>query len=206
MGVQIIMYPDDTMPIYIVISCNDTVIGKMIRKRGELKFWNRYKGDCYGHASLSLDSNLNHMMSFARKKLNNPFVSGLIIENIHSGIFAKSGMKSKITVFEIPVSRKQFKTIRNLMMDYWKKRQNLKYDFAGLFFMLLTGKGIKRKNRYICSHWVAEVLEKSNIYNFSEKKPKDIRPLDYYDIFRKNIIYEGLTINYNYSNENYNQR
>lgn len=47
MGVQIIMYPDDTMPIYIVISCNDTVIGKMIRKRGELKFWNRYKGDCY---------------------------------------------------------------------------------------------------------------------------------------------------------------
>lgn len=92
------------------------------------------------------------------------------------------------------------------MMDYWKKRQNLKYDFAGLFFMLLTGKGIKRKNRYICSHWVAEVLEKSNIYNFSEKKPKDIRPLDYYDIFRKNIIYEGLTINYNYSNENYNQR
>ena len=62
--------------------------------------------------------------------------------------------------------------------------------------MLLRAKGVKIRNRYICSHWVAEILEKSNVYQFEKKNSYDVRPFDYYDAFRTDIIYEGLTTEY----------
>lgn len=181
--------------IYIVMSCNDTLAGKLIRNRGKLKFWNRYEGDCYGHVSLSLDPSLENMMSFARKDINNPLDSGLVEEDIHKGIFARSGIKSKIAVIKIAVSDIQFTKIKNLMKENWKKKNILRYNFLALFSMLLIGRGIEVENRYICSHWVAELLEKSDIFS-GEKRPKDMRPLDYYDIFKEDIIYEGLTVDY----------
>lgn len=182
--------------IYVVISSNDTLVGKLVKNRGKLKFWNRYAGDCYGHVSISLDEKLNNMMSFARKKINNPLMSGLIREDIHEGIFARSGTKSKIAVIKIPVSEEQYELVENRMEMYWDRRDCFKYDFVGLLYMLLTGRGIKTKNQYICSHWVGEVLQTSNVDYFGKKKVWDLRPLDYYDIFRKYIVYEGLTIDY----------
>ena len=186
----------DGKSIYIVLSSNDTFIGKIIKKRAELKFWNRYAGDGYSHASLSLDAKLDNMMSFARKKINNPFVSGLIRENIYSGVFARSGAESRIAVMEVSVSRSQYDYIQQLTTEYWNRRETLKYNFLGLFSMLLYAKGANVKNRYICSHWVAEVLEESGVYHFEKKRPCDVRPFDYYDVFDKNIIFEGRTMDY----------
>lgn len=190
--------------VYIIISSNDTLVGKLVRERGKLKFWNRHAGDCYGHVSLSLDANLCHMMSFARKKLNNPLVSGLIREDIHKGVFVRCGAKSRIAVIQIQATEKQHDCVRMLMKEYWRKRKFLKYDFAGLFYMLITARGIKRKNRYICSHWVAEVLHRSGLYPFGNKSPWDVRPLDYYETYQDKVIYEGLTIEYDNYLKNYN--
>lgn len=187
---------NDRKSIYIVVSYNDTFIGKIIRKRAEMKFWNRYAGDKYTHVSLSLELQLNNMMSFARKKVNNPLIAGLIKEDIGLGVFARSGEQSRIAVMEIPVSVEQYNLIQSLMGEYWNRRDMLKYNILGLFSMLLYGKGIKIKDKYICSQWVAEILEDSGVYHFERKRPCDVRPFDYYDTFKKNIIYEGLTVEY----------
>lgn len=114
--------------IYIVLSYNDTFVGKMIEKRAMLKFWNRYAGDRYTHASLSLDASLSGMMSFARKKVHNPLIAGMIKEDIRSGVFARSGTKSGMAVIKLDVSEKQYKQMSELMDEFWERRDELKYD------------------------------------------------------------------------------
>lgn len=97
--------------IYIVASYNNTLIGKLIRLRARLKFWNRYVGDEYTHISLSLEPTLENMMSFARKEINNPFNAGLIKENIREGMFAKANEKGQIAVMKISVTEQEFDDI-----------------------------------------------------------------------------------------------
>lgn len=66
---------------------------------------------------------------------------------------------------------------------------NLKYDFLGIalrFFHI----PITFKNKYVCSYFVADVLERANIYKFN-KKTCFIRPKDFENLQGFNQIYEG---------------
>lgn len=134
--------------IYIVLSFTDTVPGKMIKLRAEMKFWNRYAGDGYSHVSLSRDNTLNNMMSFARKEINNPFNSGIVKENIREGMFALKPDKSKIAVMEIGVTKQQYDDIGNIMNSYWGRCDELGFNFAGLISMLLCGRGVPVKDHF----------------------------------------------------------
>lgn len=183
-------------PIYIVLSGNNTFAGFLIRFRASLKFWNRYQGDGYNHTSISLDDSLTNMMSFARKKINNPFCAGLIRENIHTGIFRRSGDKSHIAVIKLLVDEDQYKHVKKYMEYSWSVRDKLKYDFGGLFWMLIFAQGRPSPNRYVCSHWISKILYKSGIYKNYFREPWNIRPLDFYDFFKDYIIYEGKTKEY----------
>lgn len=182
--------------IDIVASFTDTIPGKMIQLRASMKFWNRYPGDTYSHISLSRDSKLGHMLSFARKEIHNPFNSGLVMEDIRSGMFALKPEVSKIAVMELEVSDKQYQKISSLMDYYWEHRDEYHFNFAGLVTMLLYGKGLEVPNHFFCSQWVATVLKDSGIDLFDGKNPKDIRPFDFYGTLRDHIIYEGLTTEY----------
>lgn len=192
----------DDKKIEIVASFTDTVPGKMIRLRAAMKFWNRYPGDTYSHISLSRDSKLGHMLSFARKEINNPFDSGLVMEDIHSGMFALKPDISKIAVMELKVSPEQYQKI-SLIMDYfWAHKEQYHFNFPGLASMLFCGKGVEIPNHYFCSQWVATVLKDSGIDLFDGKNPKDVRPFDFYGRLQDHIIYEGLTTGYPEYSEN----
>lgn len=180
----------------IVASYTGTVPGKMIQLRSFMKFWNRYEGDVYSHISLSRDSKLGHMMSFARKEIHNPFDSGLVIEDIRKGMFALKPEISKIAVMELEVSDDQYQKISALMDYYWSHRDDYHFNFAGLASMLFYGKGVEVPNHFFCSQWVATVLKDSGIDLFDGKNPKDVRPFDFYGVLQNHIIYEGLTIDY----------
>ena len=182
--------------IEIVASYTDTVPGKIIKLRAAMKFWNRYPGDTYSHISLSRDRKLGNMMSFARKEINNPFNSGLIKENIRTGMFALKPDVSRIAVMELKVSEQQYNNLSSLMDYYWQNKDKYKFNFAGLTTMLIYGKGIDIPNSFFCSQWVATVLQDSGIDIFDGKKPKDIRPFDFYGTLKDSIIYEGLTVEY----------
>lgn len=186
----------DEKKIEIVASYTDTVPGKIIRLRAAMKFWNRYAGDTYSHISLSRDSKLNNMMSFARKELDNPFNSGLIKEDIRTGMFALKPEISKIAVMELKISDRQYKKLSCLMDYYWEHRNDYNFNFAGLASMLVCGRGVDVSNSFFCSEWVATLLEESGISLFDGKKPKDIRPFDFYGRLQDHIIYEGLTTEY----------
>ena len=60
-------------------------------------------------------------------------------------------------------------------------------------------------NSFFCSEWVATILRDSGI-NIFDKKPKDVRPFDFYGALKDYIIYEGSTTQYpEYNQENQHQ-
>lgn len=183
--------------IYIVASFTDTVPGKLITARAKLKFWNRYDGDTYSHISLSKDSKLDHMISFARKEMKNPFHSGMIEENIHKDMFILNPEKSKIAVMQLGVSEEQFYAFSiNLSRD-WLNRDSFQFNYMGLVSLLCTGTvGLSRENHYFCSQWATSILRESGIELFPGKRPQDVRPFDFYRFLKDYIIYEGLTKDY----------
>ena len=191
--------------IEIVASYTDTVPGKIIKLRAAMKFWNRYAGDTYSHTSLSRDSKLGNMMSFARKEMNNPFNSGLIKEDIRTGMFALKPDVSRIAVMELKISEQQYNDLSSLMDYYWENRDNYHFNFVGLTSMLIRARGIEVPNSFFCSEWVATILRDSGI-NIFDKKPKDVRPFDFYGALKDYIIYEGSTTQYpEYNQENQHQ-
>lgn len=182
--------------IYIVTSYCGTVASKLIRNRAKLKFWNRYLGDGYSHVSLSLNDTLDDMLSFARIKLHNPLVAGLVRENIRTDVFAFHPKHAKIAVFEIPVTIEQYNGIKESMEFAWRNRNKLKYNFLGLCSMLITGRGVARQNHYLCSQWVSEVLIYNGISLFGDKKPVHIRPFDMYIALKDYMVFEGYITSY----------
>lgn len=182
--------------IYIVASYTNTWPGRMIVARASLKFWNRYDGDRYSHISISLDKRLTNMYSFARKEIYNPFNSGLINESIYEGMFARNGNISQIAVFEIAVTETQYTGLKETLEAYWEKRNDCKFNYLGLFFQLMIGRGCARKNHFFCSQWVASLLQACGVCAFPNMTPPNIRPFDFYSTFHEYLIYEGLAKEY----------
>lgn len=182
--------------IYIVASRNRTLAGWLIRARARLKFWNRYAGDGYSHISLSLDPELSRMMSFARRRLHNPLAAGLVREDIRTGVFALHPEQSRIAVFALPVTAEQRVRLGALMEADWARRDALRYNFLGLFAMLVCARGAARPDHYFCSQWACELLDRCGIRLFGGKKPYHIRPFDFYCALRGCLVYEGATTGY----------
>jgi len=182
--------------IHIVASYTDTIPGRLIKFRAKLMFWHRYSGACYSHVSLSTDSNLSEMMSFARKEINNPFDAGLVKEDIRKGMYDLKPEISRMAVMEIKVTAEQYDKITKTMKRYWDNKEKYKYNFPGLFTMLIYARGIAPKNKFFCSQWVATVLKESGIDIFDGRPARNIRPFDFYGALKRNIVYEGLIIEY----------
>ena len=182
--------------IYVVASYCGTLVGRLIYYRAKLKFWNRYPGDGYSHVSLSLNESLDDMLSFARIKPDNPLVAGLVRENIRTGVFAFHPDHTKLAVFEIPVSTEQYNGVKESMEEAWGNRKELKYNYLGLFTMLIAARGVARKNHYFCSQWVTEVLNHNDICLLSGKKPYQIKPFDMYNALQDHKVFEGYLTSY----------
>lgn len=187
---------EDEVKIYVVASYCHTFIGRLISARAKVKFWDRYPGDNYSHISISLDPNLDRMMSFARKKIHNPLVSGLIRENIRTGMFALAAERGRIAVFELPVSRAQYAGLRAAMERDWARREELHYNFLGLILMLLISKGVTIRNRYFCTQWVADLLNEQELRYLNHRKSYEMRPFDVYGALKDYLVYEGPTWQY----------
>lgn len=170
--------------IYLVFSNTGTVLSKCI---------NFYTKDKYVHVSLSLDDSFEKMYSFGRIFPSNPFIGGLVEENLKDGVYKKF-QNSQCVIYKIEVSNPQYSLLKMELKAFLKDQKKYKYSLLGLIGVMIN-KPIKRNNRYFCSEFVSHLLIKSNIYN-SEKTPSLIKPSDLLSINDKEFIYEGLTYNY----------
>ncbi len=197
--VEILMSADKQNKIYIVLSNNHTSVGRIVCLRQKLQFGRKDIGARYSHASLSLDATLQNMLSFARKRIHNPFVAGLVQESITSGLFALKPTQSRIAVICLDVSSEQYDKLAARMNEYWNKRSEYKYNTHVLIRILLHGRDKKRyedKKSFFCSQWVEDILRECGIDIFADEELYTVSPADFYHKLSDYIIYEGLTKEY----------
>lgn len=181
--------------LYIVTSYTGTMMGKIIKAHSKLTVSNNNQGKRYSHVSLCRDNELTDMRSFARKKVYNPLCAGMIKENIKENIFLKK-RGSEIAVMELSVSKEQYEKVCEVVERYWMRKDELGFNFEGIFTIGICGRGVTPRNRYFCSQWVTTVLREGGVNLFGERKSHNIKPYDFYDTLQGGIIYEGLVRKY----------
>ena len=166
--------------IYILLMQTNTRPARIVR------FFTRYK---YSHVSISLDKNCYTTYSFGRRNVKSILHGGYIIEK-KDGKFFTFFNNTTCRIYELEVSDKEYNNLKGLLEDMEKNHYDeYKYDFIGIVLRYF-GLPVVRKNKFVCSNFVAYALEKSNIYQFN-KRTCMVRPLDFESVENAKKIYEG---------------
>jgi len=163
--------------IYIVLTQTGTLFSRAIK---------RYTRDPYNHASISFDASLTKMYSFGRKRRYNMFRNGFIEEGFQKGLFSYFP-QTQCCVLEVPVTKEEYEAMRLLVERFFEHREQYRYNLLGVLSCGF-GKGFARENHYFCSQFVSFVLGEAS---FWQKDPKLTKPMDFYKIPHKTVVYEG---------------
>ena len=173
----------DLKKIYILLSKTGTFPSKMIHF---------FKGGEFTHTSISLEPRTDRFFSYARRKLNNTLIAGFIIEDIHTGVFARYPNCS-CKLFSIDISDEAYKSIQQEISKYMEFYEKAKYNFLGIFTSIF-GRSVKRDMKHTCSQFVATLLEKSNALELPKKADRML-PNDFMKIKGINLLYSGILDN-----------
>ena len=165
--------------IYILLMNTNTLPSKLI------KFITRYE---YSHVGISLEKNCNIIYSFGRKKLHSILNGGFTIE-YKDGKFFNRFNKTKCKIYEVNINDEQYKNVKNILNNMESNIDDYKYDFLGIIPRFF-GIPVVIKHRYVCSYFVAFVLEKAKICNFNKKVCLTV-PKDFENLKEFNEIYTG---------------
>lgn len=155
-----------------------------------VRFFTRYM---YSHVAISLNKNCETLYSFGRKKVNSILGGGFTVQQKQGKFFEKFN-KTICIIYEIDVNEIQFQNINKIINEMELTALKYKYDYIGIIPRFF-GIPIVIKNKYVCSYFVADVLEKAKIYKFN-KKVYFIKPKDFENIKESRKIYEGLYDSY----------
>ena len=114
-----------------------------------------FTGREYTHASIGLDNLSDTYYSFN--------IKGFRMEHPkrHKDIIKKS------ICYELDVTKEEHEKVTELIGDFQAERFSWKYDRIGLILTIL-GISHKRKKHYICSQFVAELLQNAKIMKLSK--------------------------------------
>lgn len=171
--------------IYILLMHTNTYPSKFVR------FMTNYK---YSHVALSLEKSCDILYSFGRKRLNKILDGGFSIEN-KNGEFFKKFNNTSCKIYELSVQDEQYENLKNTIENMKANKDNYKYDYIGTAFRYLNIP-LTFKNKYVCSYFVASMLEQNKIYNF-KKNTYFIKPKDFEGLEGFNEIYTGKYCLYN---------
>ena len=170
--------------VYILLMHTNTIPAKII------KTFTKYE---YSHVAFSLDEKCDITYSFGRKKLHSILDSGFVVEH-RNGEFFKTFYKTECSIYEVKVTDEQYNSVKEIINRMKKNSNDYKYDFLGIILRYF-GVPLTFKNRYVCSYFVASVLEKAKIHIFN-KKTCLIKPKDFDNIKGFNKIYRGKYLLY----------
>lgn len=155
-----------------------------------IKVFTLYK---YSHVGISLSSDCDIIYSFGRRKWNSILNSGFSMEH-KDGDFFKNFKDTTCRIYEVEVSDDQYKIVKDILEQMQENQDYYKYDYFGLitrYFRI----PFRVKNRYVCSYFVASVLKKAGIYDFS-KEVFFVQPKDFEKIHIFKEIYTGKFLSY----------
>ena len=167
-----------TKTVYIVLSATPTIPARIIRL---------LSGHVYSHVSITSDRSLGELYSFCRRYKYFPFPGGFVEEN-KVGVF---NLFSKIPceIYKFEMTDEESERFYKLMSDFKNNQRRYSYSFIGLLAMMF-GIPLKRKRHFVCSQFVAYVLEESGITLF-EKDVALIRPEDFVGMDGAKLVFKG---------------
>lgn len=170
--------------IYILLMHTNTIPAKLIKAATKYE---------YSHVGFSLNKECDTIYSFGRRKLHSILGSGFVVEH-RNGEFFKAFNKTECSIYEAEITDEQYESVKEIV-KIMKARSNIyKYDFIGIILRYF-GIPLTFKNRYVCSYFVATVLERTKIHIF-DKKTCLVRPQDFSNIKGFNEIYRGRYLMY----------
>jgi len=165
--------------IYLLIMHTNTKWSRFIR------FFTRFE---YSHVAISFDKNCDYIYSFGRKRPNT-IIGGFTKEYKH-GEFFSIYSKTKCKIYEVNVTKKQYKRLYKIIDSMCKNKNKYKYDYVGVIVRWFKIP-LRFKNRYVCSYFVASILKEAKIYDFN-KKSYYVEPRDFDNMDGVSLIYKGL--------------
>lgn len=168
---------------YLVMSQTGTWLSRVIKV---------YTKEDYNHISISLKNALNPMYSFGRINPTNPFSAGFVLEDINDGVF-RIFPKCRCVVYKLEISNKQYSRLKAVIKEFELNKHKYRYNLLGLIYVAFN-LDRKRRDHYFCSQFVAEVIQRSGIYDF--KKPSNLITVkDFAQIPNISLVFEGFTQN-----------
>lgn len=170
--------------IYILLMHTKTIPARIIKTITEYG---------YSHVGLSLEKDCNVIYSFGRRQVCSILNAGFSIES-KNGDFFKKFNKTICKIYEIEVTDEQYEEVKRIINIMIRNTNQYKYDYIGIVLRFF-GIPVTLKNKYVCSYFVASVLEKAKIYRF-RKKTCFIQPKDFSRLPRLREIYSGRYLAY----------
>lgn len=139
-----------TKTISILFSTYTDFVSRLI---GLMSGW-----DCT-HVSISLDDKDEYFYAFNTKGFRKEYPR-------------KHKKRTKEnTCIKLEVSNQQYKTIKNTIRKFERKREKYTYNYWGVILSLFRLKH-SSKNKYFCSEFMAELLEKAKVLKLKKSKSK----------------------------------
>ena len=142
----------------------------------------------FTHAALALERDLQDLYSFGRFNPHLPLPAGFVTEYVHTGVYGRCGSNT-CRVYRVPVSEEGYRRVVKILG--YMKSQSYYYHY-NLFGVALCGLRIsyKRKARFFCSQFVAEMLSRSGAVSLP-RPAHMMRPVDLMRLPELELIYEG---------------
>lgn len=170
--------------IYIVTTFTGTLLSSLIKNISKTP---------YAHVSIALNESLKPMYSFGRLNPKTPIFAGFVEENINEGLYAIK-VNTMCRVYSLMVTYKQYEKLKENINNVSINRKQYVYDVKALVY-LSVNRPRKKDYKYVCSHFVADMLQRSDV-NILDKESYQVRPNDFYDLDCLELEYEGLLCNY----------
>ena len=146
----------------------------------DAKFLRWYTEFPYTHTSIGFEEDMDTFYTFISK--------GFLVESITR--YEKPDRPSfPCALYEIKVSEETYNKLKDEVLHYKNNKGDFKYSTLGLVLSFLKIPH-KRKNKYFCSQFVAEVLERCQVLTL-KKKSSLYFPKDFLKHNELKLIFEG---------------
>ncbi|MBQ9085834.1 MAG: hypothetical protein IJY47_01465 [Clostridia bacterium] len=172
--------------VYILLSKTGTIPSRLIH---------RLTGGAFTHVSIALAPKTDRFYSYARRALRNPLNAGLIVEDLHSFVFALYP-DCPCVLYSVEISDEAYEKIKQRLQYYLKNYRRARYNFLGIIPLRL-GIRIRQEFRLVCSQFVALMLKESDEIQLP-KDPYLMLPVDFQKIRNIQKIYAGSLKNCNF--------
>lgn len=165
--------------LYVLFSRSDTYFSELIYRLSPGEFT---------HAALALERDLENLYSFGRYNPDFPLPAGFVTEHVHTGVYGRCGHKT-CRVYRVPVSDNGYRRVTRLLEYMQRNAENYNYNLFGVALCALKISH-KRKARFFCSQFVAEMLRRSGAAELP-RPAHMMRPADLMAMPELELVYEG---------------